>query len=270
MRIARVSRALGLAAILLLSAACIIPIMFDPESGTWTAPSLQFQKTISLAPGGTLSLENGNGDVEIRGWDQEEVEITAEEERGGFRGRRGWFYPGTRDEKPQVNVDQFDKLIKIKAGSTDEENARPIHFVLNVPHSINLNDIRVRRGQIHIADVFGSARLDLEEGNITVENFSGSLDMSLVRGSAEAEVLDLRKDDEIRITTKEGDITLSLQPDVNVRLEATASNGSIASEFDLGQKLPAKKISAQIGQPEAAASLTTLNGDIHLKKVKSP
>jgi hypothetical protein len=169
-----------------------------------------------------------------------------------------------------VEVDQFDQLIKIKAGSLDDENARPVHFVINVPHSINLTDIRINRGHVQIADVYGSARVELDEGDITVENFSGSLDLSLVRGSAEAEVLDLRKDDEIRITTREGDIVLFLQPEVGVRLEATASNGEINSEFELGQQLPAKKVAAQIGKAEAAAFLMSLNGDIRLNKIKSP
>jgi hypothetical protein len=266
----RVWRAFGLAFVLLLSAACIIPVFFDPESGTWT-PSLQkFHKIVSLGAGGTLSLENANGDVEIRGWDQEDVEITAEEGRGDDRDRRRWPYYGTGDAQPHVQVDQLDRLIKIKAGSPEEENARPVHFVISVPRSINLTDIRINRGRVHIADVYGRVRVELAEGDIAVENFSGSLDLSLVRGSAEAEVLDLRKDDEVRITTKEGDIDLLLQPEVSVRLEATASNGEISSDFDLGQDLPAKKVSAQIGKAEAAAFLTTLNGDIHLKKIKSP
>jgi hypothetical protein len=266
----RVLCALGLAFVILFAAACIIPVFFDPESGTWT-PSLQkFHRVVSLGPGGTLSLENANGDVEIRGWDQEDVEITAEEDRGDNRERRRWRYYGMGDAQPHVQVDQFDQMIKIKAGSPEEENARPVHFVINVPHSINLTDIRINRGQVHIADVYGSARVELDEGDITLENFSGSLDLSLVRGSAEVEVLDLRKDDEVRITTKEGDITLFLQPEVSVRLEATASNGEISSEFDLGQQLPTKKVSAQIGRAEAAAFLMALNGDIRLKKIKSP
>jgi len=266
----RVLCALGLAIVLLIAAACIIPVFFDPESGAWT-PSLQkFHRVVSLGPGGTLSLENSIGDVEIRGWDQEDVEITAEEGRGDDRGRRSWAYYGTGGRRPQVQVDQFDRLIKIKAGSPEEENARPVHFVINVPHSINLTDIRINRGHVQIADVYGSVRVELDEGDIAVENFSGSLDVSLVRGSAEVEVLDLRKDDEVRITTKEGDITLFLQPEVNVRLEATASNGEISSDFELGQELPAKKVSAQIGRAEAAVLLMALNGDIRLEKIKSP
>jgi hypothetical protein len=266
----RVWHALSLTFVILLSAACIIPVYFDPESGTWT-PSLQrYHKIVSLGPGGTLSLENANGDVEIRGWDEEDVEITAEEGRGDDRDRRSWRYYGRVDAQPQVQVDQFDRLIKIKGGLLEEQNARPVHFVISVPHSINLTDIRINRGQVHIADVYGNVRVELDEGDIAVENFSGSLDLSLVRGSAEAEILDLRKDDEVRITTKEGDVVLFFQPEVSVRLEASASNGEISSDFDLGRNLPAKKVSAQIGAAEAAAFLTTLNGDIRLKKIKSP
>jgi len=266
----RILCAIGLAFVIVLSAACIIPVFFDPESGTWTASLEKFHKVVSLGPGGALSLENTSGDVEIRGWDQEDVEITAEKDQpGDYQERRRWRFYGQGEAKPHVEVEEFDRLIKIKAGSEEDENARPVHFVINVPHSINLTDIRINRGQVHIADVYGTARVELDEGDITVENFSGSLDLTLVRGSAEAEVLDLRKDDEVKITTREGHITLSLQPEVSVRLEASAPNGEISSEFDLGQDLSAKKVSAEIGKAEAAAHLTTLNGDIRLYKVRS-
>jgi len=267
----RVLCAIGLALFMMSSAACIIPVFFDSESGTWTASLDKFHKTVSLGPGGSLSLENTSGDVEIRGWDQEDVEITAEEEQSGDeQERRRWRFYGMGDVKPHVQVDELDRLIKIKAGSEEDKNARPVHFVINVPHSINLSDIRITRGQVRIADVYGTARVELDEGDITVENFSGSLDLTLVRGSVEAEVLDLRKDDEVKITTREGGITLFLQPEASLRLEASASNGEISSEFDLGQDLTAKKkVSAEIGKAEAAAHLTTLNGDIRLYKVKS-
>jgi hypothetical protein len=265
----RIYKIIGLAFFLMIGASCIIPFVYYPGGGDWTPRFQAFHKVLSLNPGGTISLDNVNGDIDIRGWDREEVEITAEESQGDYYGRRGWYFTGMGGIKPQVEVDQFDQFIKIRAGaSKDEENTRPLHFRISVPHSVNLKDILIKSGTIHIADLYGSARVESEEGDITVENFSGSLDLSLVRGSIDAEVLDLRKDDEVRITTKEGDITLHLQPNANIRLEASAANGGISSDFDLGLKLPAQKVSAQVGTAEASASLMTLNGDIRLRKVR--
>jgi DUF4097 and DUF4098 domain-containing protein YvlB len=133
---------------------------------------------------------------------------------------------------------------------------------------VNLKDVRNELGDIRIVDIYGKVRVNLEEGIIKVENFSGSLDLSLVRGSVEAELLDVRKDDNVRITTREGDITLYLQPDVNVKIEAATGNGGISSDFDLGLPLPSKKVSARLGSlEEAVVSLSALIGNIRLKKI---
>lgn len=265
----RIICAIGLALALLMSAACIIPFVYYPGAGDWTQRVQTYRKVVPLGPGGTISLDNINGDLDIRGWDREEVEITAEESRSDLFDRRGWNYYGRTEFQPKVQVDQFEKFIKIEArASQDEKNARPVHFRISAPHSVHLQDIQIRSGNVFIADIFGNARVELEQGDITVENFSGSLDLSIWRGSVDAEVLDLRKDDSVRITTREGDITLHLQPEASVRIEAVAGNGEVTSEFDLGQKLPAEKVTGQIGTAEASVSLATLKGKIQLKKVK--
>jgi len=265
----RVWLACGLGLALLLSAACIIPFVYYPGGGDWGQRVQTFHKVIALGPGGTISLDNINGDLDIRGWDGEEVEITAEESRSGLFDMRSWDFYGRSEFRPKVEVDQFEKFVKIQArASEDETNARPVHFRISVPHSINLDDIRIRSGAVFIADLFGNARVELEEGDITVENFSGSLDLSLWKGSADAEVLDLRKDDDVRITTRKGDITLHLQDGANVRIEAATEDGEVTSEFDLGQKLPAQKVSGRLGAGEATVSLTTLQGNVKLRRVK--
>lgn len=255
------------AAVVLLSAACVIPVYIS-DYGQYTTRNV-FHRTIALDSGGTILIDNDAGDIEIRGWDKNEVEITAEEDLGRRYGWRVGPY-GRSMAGPKVDVDKMEDFLTIKARIPERErDIRPVHFTLNVPHSVNLKDVRNERGDIRIVDVYGKVGVNLEEGLINIENFSGSLDLSLVRGSVEAELLDVRKDDDVRITTREGDITLFLQPEVNAKIEAATGNGSISSDFDLGQPLPAKKVSAQLGTSEAAVlSLNALIGNIRLKKIK--
>ena len=133
-----------------------------PQEREW-APVDEFHKIVPLSPGGTLSLANMNGNVEIHGWEQEELEVYAEKMiREGFA--------------PGIIFDRFENFIKIrtKNASADKE-ASLVDFYIDAPHSINLKDIVVSNGNILISEVFGEAYLDLKEGDITVENFSGSL-----------------------------------------------------------------------------------------------
>ena len=257
-----------LALISLLLMSCVVALVDYPGSST-QFPSAQFHRVLSLKPGGTLSLVNNDGQIEIYGWDREEVEIFAEYVFPGWQGYRlRVFSPGRF--KPRVDVDKFEDFVKIKTRQTaDEPTRNAVDYDLNVPRSVILKDIVGRRGDIRIGDLYGEAFIELEEGEVRVENFSGSLTISVVRGSVILELLDLRSGDEIRATTDEGDITIYLQPEVEAHVEARAPSGSISSEFDLRVPLPAKEVSAQIkGEGGAFLFLETSAGDIQIRKIE--
>jgi len=255
-------------AIIISLSSCIVAVVDYSESGT-VFPKKEFHKSVSFKPGGTISLDNSNGDIEISGWEQNEVELFANEVKSIPYQRKVRIY-GVSYSEPKIDFEKLDEdFIKIKTRSSgrDRENS-VFNCLLNVPHSINLEDIRNRRGNISISDLYGKAVLGLKEGDLRVENFSGSLEASVGIGSVQAELLDLRNEDEIKIMTTQGDITLYLQPEVNAQVEASASSGEISSEFDLKQALPSKKITAQIGQGGASLSISTLNGNIKIEKIK--
>jgi hypothetical protein len=109
--------------------------------------------------------------------------------------------------------------------------------------------------------------LDADEGEIKISNYSGSLDVRLGSGAVEAELLDLRPKDSVRIKVERGDIVLLLEPDVAAQLIADAPAGNIFSELELGQSLPAKKVSAKLGDGQASIELTAGEGDIRIRKV---
>ncbi len=109
----------------------------------------------------------------------------------------------------------------------------------------------------------------MEDGNVRISNFSGSVDLLAGRGRVEVELLDLRAEDEVLLTVKEGDMTVYLQPNASARIEAAASNGEVTSDFELGTALPAKKAAGTIGAAGGGKlSLTAFRGSIHLKKTR--
>ena len=168
-----------------------------------------------------------------------------------------------------MDVDKFEDFIKIKTRLPSDEQERPsVDCYLSVPRSIFLKEVVGRTGSVLIADLYGEAYVELEEGEVRVENFSGSMTVSVIRGSVILELYDLRSEDEIRITTATGNITVYLQPEVEAQVDARAPSGSIASEFDLGVTLPAKEITSQIkGEEGAYVSLNASDGNIHIRKI---
>jgi len=251
----------------LLSGACVIAVV-DPAAQGQHWPQESFRKSLNLKPGGSVSLENMDGDIEISGWGDEKVGILAQRSQkappsAGIHFIGGWFNP------PDVHVRTSPDSVRIRtseSGYDDEGGA--VHYVLNVPHSTNLDSVRNGRGRIAVSDISGRAVLDAEEGAIKISNYSGSLDIRLGNGVVQAEVLDLRPQDSIRVKVEHGDIILLLEPDAAAQLMADAPAGNISSEFDLGQSLPAKKVTARLAGGQTAIELTAVQGDIKIRKVE--
>lgn len=247
--------------------ACVIAVV--NYSGAPDAyPVEKFHKIIALDSGGTLSLENIDGDVEIYGWERNEIEVTAEKFLSFPKEKNIRVLPW-KDYAPKIKVDRFEDYVKIKTiPGTQDKGASRVNYFLKVPQSINLKDIRTGRGNTVIADLYGKVSVDTREGDIHVENFSGSLIASVEAGSVKATLFDLRDGDEITVTSKQGDIEINLHPEVRAEIVASAQDGEVTSEFDLGISLPSKQISAQIGKGGAFLSLKAGKGNIFIRKIK--
>jgi hypothetical protein len=244
---------LGLSVIFVFSASCVIAVVDNQEYGRFRPPK-EFHENVPLAAGGTISLENWGGDILISGWEKDEVDIRADEISSRPFGRRIQFI-NKRDLEPRVRVEQEDDLIRIRTDESarDEEMTR-VNYTLSVPHSVNLKEILNRNGDIHITDLYGRVFIDLQEGDVSIENFSGTMDASVSRGSVVAEILDFRDEDEVKILVREGDITLSLESGAEAWIEASAPRGDVDSDFDLKSHKGTR------------ISLTALDGDIRIKK----
>jgi DUF4097 and DUF4098 domain-containing protein YvlB len=266
---ARLRPGFYLSLLLLLSSACVVAVV-DPEAAGRTWPRSVFRKAVELDPGASVSLENEEGNIEISGWNDNRMEISAE--KGGESLKPGGIYfIGHRFSAPDIRVRRVDNAVRISAGERgNDEEDRVVHYSLRVPRSVNLDSIRNGRGRISVTDLYGRALLDADEGDIEIRNYSGSLDIRLGSGSVEAEVLDLRPQDSVRIKVERGDIVLLLEPEAAAQLIAEAPEGSVTSELDLGQPLPAKKITATLGGGQASIELTAVTGDIKIRKVEVP
>ena len=229
----------------------------------------EFSKSTDFYPGGTLSLRNFDGNIEIIGWGNDEVEVYADKMiPRPMRPRvqmMSW-----RQAVPKIDFDKSDDRIMIRTQAPDREGKDSVvDYFLNVPHSIKLNDIVAREGDVTVADIYGQVNIELQSGDINIENFSGSVVSSVVEGSIIATLYDLRSEDEIRMMTREGDITVSLQARVNARIEGSFPNGQVISEFEVEIPEGAKKFTVELGEEEGSSLyLEALNGDIHIKKIQ--
>ncbi len=170
-----------------------------------------FHYSYPLPSGGTVSLENSNGSVEISGWDQNTVEIN------------GTKYARTRALLDQVKIDASASsgLVRIRTvRPEDNHGGAGARYTIHVPRKVLLDTITTTNGSIKVEDVDGNARLKTSNGAIRTEKIHGEVDANTSNGAVEAQDLD----GNARFHTSNGHIKVDA---VHGSLEAYTSNGAI-------------------------------------------
>ncbi len=248
-----------------LMGSCIIAVYDYPGSKEFQ-PYEEFQRFLPFSPGGTLSLQNTDGNIEIVGWEVHECEVYAER-----------TIPRSRDRRlrilkfdhyiPKIDIDSFENIIRIQTLPAPAEDAtNVVDYYIRVPEAVILKEITNRRGDILIADLYGEVYAETHEGDVTVDNYSGSLHVSVGTGNVQARLIDLRSEDEIILFSKLGQITLYLQPNVSAKLEMFAPNGEIIDQFTSESPSQLDTSSLEFGEGHALISVTAENGNITIKK----
>ncbi len=256
-----------LAALAAAASSCVIPVYMD-EGSRWSRPTESFRQTIPFKAGGVLQIDNAFGNIIIRGGDNDAIEIEAEET---WDESAGAAENADRQSAviPRVEVETKDGLVTITARPRDETftGDRIVHLLVRVPHHVDLKSVTARRGRLSLSDLYGEARLRLEDGDVRIENYSGGLDVELGRGEIQAELVDLRSGDADLFVLNEGPVTISLDPAFNGRLEADASGGAIACDFKVEPAAGPTRASGTIGTGEGALVFVSARaGDVNIRK----
>src|SRR5260370_17787266 len=125
-----------------------------------------FHYSYTLNPGGTLSVDNFNGAVEISGWDQNTVEVN------------GTKYASSKEYLNDVKIDVSDSpgVIRIRtirpSMSSGNYGAR---YVVRVPKRVMLDEITSSNGGIQVDGIDGTPRLRTSNGTIRIQRLTGDL-----------------------------------------------------------------------------------------------
>jgi hypothetical protein len=272
-------RLLAPAAALALAAGCII--LPDPgDSEGWrrtpeSSPSSpapsgpEVRRTLALAAGSTLSLENDYGDVEIAGWDRDEAEIVARTVEEASDRPASARTSGRRGTRPDIEIREARDGLLVRTPTFEGPGTPPeVDYEVRVPTDVVLAAIRISEGNLKISDVYGRIEASLDRGDLTVINYSGVVQATIGTGNADVEVLDLRETDSITIISRRGDIILRLEEGVGAVVEADAPRGEVRSDFDLGVRLPVSTVKAWIGQGGPNIILKASDGRIDIRSVR--
>jgi DUF4097 and DUF4098 domain-containing protein YvlB len=195
-----------------------------------------FHQTHALKAGGRISLENFNGSVEIRGWEQNTVDIT------------GTKYGATPELRDSIKIDVVAAPDSIRIRTTRPSERRGncgAKYILRVPRKVELDSIASSNGSIRVEDIDGIARVRTSNGAIHTANVHGTIDATTTNGG-----VDVRDPDgPVTVRTSNGRVKAD---GVRGAFEAKTTNGSITAHI-------AKS------DPQRPVRLETSNGSIDLR-----
>jgi DUF4097 and DUF4098 domain-containing protein YvlB len=219
----------------------------------------EFHRTVPLTADGRLSLDNINGDVEITGWDKQEVQIDA-----------------VKSARDQQRLDNIRIEINSSSSSVEIETKYPehlfnnnpgsVHYTLHVPQNARLDEIKLVNGSLDVQKLNGEVHADLVNGKLRASDLAGAADLSTVNGTIEANYASLNNVREITLKSVNGRIDLQLPQSPNADVDASVVNGSISTDFPLTVKgrFVGKSMEGTLGSGGLKIELNNVNGSIHL------
>lgn len=230
------------------------------------AETATFEKTVPLAAGGRVSLENVNGSVAVGVWDRAEVKIAAVR---------------TADSQAclddlRIDVDASPSAVRITTHYPSSglfgfsHCSAKVEYTLTVPASARLDEISLVNSSLEIAGVTGGVRGETVNGRIRATGLAGGARLSTVNGSLEVAIGQLAAGDAVELESVNGRIELTLPASTAARINAKSVNGAISNDFGLEAEKHrghGHELHGRVGDGGGSVELSTVNGRITIRKL---
>jgi DUF4097 and DUF4098 domain-containing protein YvlB len=217
-------------------------------------------QTIPLPSGKTLSIEVTIGTVRIDGWDKPDVEIVVERRAPA---------PAQLARVPLV-IEDLPAKVSIRALQSDNttDPALRADVTVRVPRHAVIERVQVLEGRIAIEGFSGSLTADIRRGPIDGKTLSGTLRLEAGIGTVTLTDTRLSPNGLLRLRSFNGDVRLTLaERPADARIMALALNGHVTSDIPLTRRETwgPRWGETTIGKGEPVISLDVVTGLIEIK-----
>jgi DUF4097 and DUF4098 domain-containing protein YvlB len=229
-----------------------------------------FDQSFPLAAGGSVSIENVNGDVTIEVWDRDEVRVQAVKSASSTELLEGL----------KIEIDASDSSVRIETDYPSTRWSRHEHgeehgqrqstsmqveYTLTVPRSAAVDDVDLVNGSLSVDGVEGGVAAETVNGQIVVRRAAGGFELSTVNGGIELYAELLGRDERVVMESVNGTLDLYLDGSVGADIEAESVNGKLRNDFGIEVrkgKYVGSDFSGSVGGGGSRVSLETVNGSI--------
>ena len=234
-------------------------------AGPLMAKTLQeVTENYPLDANGAISLDNVNGDVEIRAWDETDVQLTyrisGKSEKTLERNK-----VKVKADASHLRVNTVHSKSNSWWGSSDGGS---VSYELKVPMGTRLRSVETVNGSIEIVGVSGEVDAETVNGSIEVKGISADAKLSTVNGRVEAQLDRLQSDQRVSMESVNGQIVVYLPDDADVEIRAETVHGSLRNDFGLtvDKGMVGRDLRGQLGSGGGRLTLDTVNGSINIRR----
>ncbi len=181
------------------------------------------EKSYSVEPGGTLRMNISAGNIVVRGWEYNEVEILAEV----------YGSPRALDNlELRFEQDRDDVIIRSKRvhrRSFRGRESERIHFTIYVPYHYHIR-VNVAAGKVDVDDIDGSVQVRSSAGSIHVSNIFGPIDANASTGAINVSLL--TDPGPVKLNTATGSIAITVPEDINARFVLNTAIGRVRCSLE--------------------------------------
>lgn len=243
-----------------------------------------FERTVSFAATGRLNIATVNGSIEVETWNRDEVEIHATKEAQA-RDRETALELLAETE---VVIDEGRDLeIRVERPETSWRGRRrggvSVSFKLMVPRAATLDaqttngnisvvgldgdaEVRTTNGAVDVRDIGGRAEIATTNGSIRARGIRGHLAGRTTNGSIDAELAANSLAEDLKLTTTNGSVDLTVSSGLSASIVARANNGRVRSDLDA--RLVAQRrgyLELELGGGGPQIDIRTTNGRVTLR-----
>src|SRR5688572_28253410 len=143
----------------------------------------EFHQTYPISPTGRVSLENINGGVQIKAWDQASVQVDAI--KRAYRRERlaeAKIEISATEENIRIKTEYPDENQNFRSGEGRYNNPATVDYTLTVPRKAVLESIELINGSIDIDGVEGNVKASSINGKVMAKGLAGEARLSTING----------------------------------------------------------------------------------------
>jgi len=223
----------------------------------------EIDRSFTLPRGGSVSLDNVNGDVTVSVWNSDEVRVQATKSASS----------ADLLDRLEVEISETGSTLRIETrypsqkGGWGHHGQSKVEYTLTVPVWANLDGFDLVNGNLRVDGLDGDIDAESVNGTIELIDVAGSVDADTVNGSLEVVATRIRPGAEVDLESVNGTIDLRLAPGVGVDVDAESVNGRIRNDFGIEVhkgKWVGSDMRGVVGDGGLKVSMETVNGGIRL------